>query len=1117
MKRANLLLTDQPSSVVKMATTGQSTASGSTRTKAAKGLFSHFMFLTGVLLITLLTSGKASADENYTITLTDAENCHITIQEGTTLPQATKAFTLVPDAGYKLPEAAAITVSITGGADITLGTAGEAEKWSYDNGVITLDASVSLTQGITIKAAAIELKNIATLATLTYQVQGEDETPVTGFMADAAPEAEGYTVNLPYTNKDITVVGTATAGSNATVINPEAVSATKAVTTGATVTVAPEDGSASASYVVKFLIAKDKLAGITVTDDLSRGLTLTKRSTQEEILTLLNETSDYNTFAITTEGLQPGLTLPVSWKFKGDKEFDAAPKADNTFVWEITAKSVEDAQLELNGKTLTGEVVITNPDASTDAKLSALTYSIDGGDSQTISSFNASDNDDAQDYSVTLPTGTLKGAKLTVQATPADKMAKIEEKELVAVWEDNKATISFTVTPEDSENGKVRTITITFTRTPSAVVTLSELKYTVNDGAETNVTGFKPEDSDGETYPVVLPYNTPADAIITILPVTTDKNAVVTPVEKTVTLKNGKESITLTVIAENGSQNQKILIQFTTAKEKITSVTAPEAPVLTQEMTEEEVLTEVQKIATVAVTSEGATLTELPVTWALDDEFKATHGAKNSYTWTITENSYADYDINGKTTTGRIEVTNFIAAVTDNDPAREVTIDENDPFTQIGDGEAETTLKSVTVSTELENLAFDKVTVKNDVTVSSAVDALAFSKTTIEGALAVNAAVSEMSFNGSTLGNTVTINANVGTLNLVNTTGQTLDITSAANGLTLVAEGSTSIKNITNSGVLTLDNASPAAVNMLSVETKASALANKGGVEAIENNKTFTDNTANIVVVTGAADLAITSLPASQSTTGSSVDLSVVTAEPANGTITYQWQKNINNNWIATSGKGNKTTTLTVGKTEDGAGSFRCQVVSTNGSKGATTTLYTPAVTVTFRDAVNPPTPVDPVPSTYTVKLPKVEGATFSQGETTTVTEGDDFSFTITLAKDYDQSQPVVKVGNATYAPDSKGVYTIEAIAQDMTIEVSGIMKNAATGIEDATVDTARAWSEGATLYIHTPETADVCVFSGAGVLLQQLHGVSGDRNMQLRSGFYIIRIGTYTAKVIIR
>lgn len=47
MERVNLLSTDRSSSEVKVTTTGHSTPSGNTRTKATQALISHFMSLAG--------------------------------------------------------------------------------------------------------------------------------------------------------------------------------------------------------------------------------------------------------------------------------------------------------------------------------------------------------------------------------------------------------------------------------------------------------------------------------------------------------------------------------------------------------------------------------------------------------------------------------------------------------------------------------------------------------------------------------------------------------------------------------------------------------------------------------------------------------------------------------------------------------------------------------------------------------------------------------------------------------------------------------------------------------------------------------------------------------------
>ena len=292
------------------------------------------------------------------------------------------------------------------------------------------------------------------------------------------------------------------------------------------------------------------------------------------------------------------------------------------------------------------------------------------------------------------------------------------------------------------------------------------------------------------------------------------------------------------------------------------------------------------------------------------------------------------------------------------------------------------------------------------------------------------------------------------------------------------------------------------------------ALANNGAVGAVENNGVFTDMTATIVTVTGDADLSITSQPTSKSTTGSEVTLSV--GAESKGNLSYQWQMYSANSWsdISSNGTGKD---LKITKTTNGTTNYRCEVKSANtGDDSKTTTLYTQAASVQFYTST-PDEPSTPSTPTYTVSLDKVTGATFSKGETTTVDEGDNFSFKITLDKDYDQSKPVVTVDGKAITVDADGNYTIKNIQKDIKIIVSGIVKNTATGIEENVADAARAWTVGSTLYIHVPETSDVYVISGTGALQQQLRGVSGDYNMQLRAGFYIVRIGNVSQKVIIR
>lgn len=1079
MRRVTLLATDRSSSAVKMTTTGQTTTSGMKRTTATRRLFSHFMFLTGLLLITLLTSGKAMAD-TYTITLTGS---NLTLGDGNntvTQDKATRTFTLVAAEGYKLPEVGDIAVSITGGDPIDNG-AGEAQ-WSYIEGTITLGYSVDLAKGITVTANGVA-KDIATLKTFTYKLDGKEPVAVTGFTADVHNEG-GYTVsNLAFANK-VYLAGTVTDHSGAIAESPEAVKVTIDESNGtgsakATLTVTAKDGTTTKTYTVNFTFNKAKITGVTAPE----AQTLDNRvASADEVIQRLPAT-----IAVTTEN--PAITsLKVVWKLAGGS-FNAAGGKSNSFTWTATVLETLDA----NAQTLTGEVNITNAAASTDATLSALTYSIDGGGAVAVTGFKASDNEKTQNYTVTLLASTAKTAKITVAATAKDERAKIAPENLGATLNNNTAKVTITVT---AESGAARTINITFNRTASDVATLSQLKYKVGGDSEIAISDFK---ADGTTYAVELPYTTQANAVITILPVATDPNATIAPDTKTVTLASGIGNITLTVTADNGVATQNITISFTTAKEKITSITAPTAPQLTKVMTAEEVLKEVQKITKVTVTSEGSTLTELPITWVLKGEFDATEGAENTYTWTIDAGSYANYDINGQKTTGDVVVTNYVETVIGE--LTDVTIDASTTYTQIGDGKSNTTANSVTVDNDLDKLAFNKTTVSTDVTINTGkvVKELTFKETTVTGKLNLNGDVPSL----------ILSNTNIGEIALAS--GKTT---------TLSLQSGNQIDKITNNGTLTLqDAATPAVVTLsMAIETRA-ALANTGDVKAVENNGVFTDETASIVAVTGDADLSITSLPTSESTTGNKATLSV-DAESTGGTVSYQWQS-----YSASSGWtniGNSTRKdLEISKTVNGSTQYRCEVKSTNSSDQAkTTTLYTPAVTVTFRTESTggdpAPTPT-PTPKTYTVKLAKVTGATFSQKEETTVTEGGEFSFKITLDKDYDQSKPVVTVDGKAIEAAADGSYTIKNIRKDIEIVVTGIVKNTATGIEETVADAARAWSVGSTLYIHVPEKADVYVFNAGGALQQQLQGALGDYNMQLRAGFYIVRIGKVSQKIIIR
>ena len=1185
MERVNLLSIDQSSSEVRMTATGQANHSGSTRTKATQGLISHFMLLAGVMLIALLTSGKAMATD-YTITLTGS-NLSLEGAQGNTLTQSTetRTFTLVAAEGYKLPEVGDITVSITDGATIDNGA--EDSKWSYSGGTITLGNSVDLTSGITVTANGVQKKDVATLATLQYQVEGGEATDVTGFSANTEPSGNYIVALDTYTNKDITVTATATAESNATLSAASVtVSAEDAVTTGATITVTSEDGSKTVEYKVMFTIPNDKLNEITVPSALSSGLTLSDRLSKDEVLDYLE--TNYGSFAITTEGSQDGLSLAVTWTLKDKATFNAAPNATNDFTWTIADETLVAAKLDKNSKTTTGDVTITNADASTTTVLSSLTYKI-GADGQPANVTSDLTGEGTQTYAVELPFGTAVGTQIIVNVACKDNAtAKVEgetatDKFTLTLNAGGETSLTLVITPESET--PTRTVTINFTTEKELVTAVSgvpesyiftqavadeaaaialleamdmsgitltansrvalKLKWEYSGGGFNNASG----QSNNFTWTVV---KEDGSAITAAKGVTATKTIAVTnytvsteagisaltyqvaggsketistvkedPSTNDVTVAFGTKSITVsitptdakatvsltdtedhgtlidgvtsyetpvleqfkfTITAEDGQTTKNFIIKFIVDKEKITAVTVPATYKLPETAADvAAAIAMLEKMEGVIIKTNGVTPTKLSWTYEASKNGNNSYSNEKGKTHVFSWSAVRDGDgealeaATGVVITGTTTVTNFMPAVTGNKPNETVKITADNPVDKIGDGETPTTVNIVEVP--------DGVTAKQ----------LTINNAEIKGKLDLKGSVDEIVLNEVVIPEVVL---------------------AASKTTTLILQLNNKIDKIVNAGTMTLSNATMAP-RSLAIETRAATVDN-GSIGTVENNGTFTDKTATISTVKGNADLTI-SQPSDISTTGSSATLEVG-ATTTKGTITYLWEKydNSNSDWVPANGTDAK---LTVKKAE-GNGKYRCQVTNTNTEDKATTTLYTHSASVTFRTS-DPSTPSDPTPTpstkTYTVTLKKVAGATFSQKESTTVDEGDNFSFTITLDKGYNQSKPVVKVGTTTYEPDAKGVYTIKNITKDITIEVSGIVKNTSTGIEETTEDAVRVWCEGSTLYIHTPQAADVYVVSGAGALMRQLKAVPGDQNIQLPAGFYIVRVGTYTAKVIIR
>ncbi|WP_455640892.1 hypothetical protein [Parabacteroides sp.] len=1179
MERVKLLSTDQSSSEVRMTTTGLANRTGSTRTRAAKGLFSHFILLAGVMLIALLTSGKASA-QNYTVTLADAENCGLTVSPGTT-DGSTKSFTLSvsDETNYKLPTSLeSVVIGENEGLTADDGTNG----YTYSGGTLTIGSSVTIDANIVITASAATKSTNATLSTLTYSISSMG---ITDESINLQAETYEYTVELDQfvaEGTTISLTPTVTATGLATVTANNGVGSYSGLTSTATITVTAENG-VTQDYTITFT-SKDKLASVSAITVNQ----LTERYADDNAVITALGSLNANASITTTNSSKN--SLPITWSYSADdndgENYKPAGGQKNKFRW-----TLNDLQGLVNPDevVVTGTVEVQNSAVATTTVLSSLTYKI-GADGQPANVTSDLTGEGTQTYAVELPYGTATGTQIIVNVACKDNAtAKVEGETAtnefaLTLDAEGEASLALIITAEDGTI--TRTVTINFTTAEELVTAVSgvpstytltqtvadeaaaialleamdmtditltansgvalKLKweysgasfdnasgqsnnftwtvvkedgseitanqnvtatgttavtnYTVSTEAGINTLTYQVAGGTKETVPSVNEAPTTNDVTvafgtksITVSITPTDAKATVSLTDQPTdhgTLVDGVtsyetpvlEQFKFTITAEDGQTTKNFIIKFTVDKEKITAVTVPATYKLPETAADAAAaIVMLADMEGVVIKTNGITPTKLSWTYEASEngskEYTKEDGKTNVFSWSAVRSDAGDAleAATGVAITGTTTVTNFMPAVTGDLHDQKIEITAENPVDKIGDGEKATIVNIVEVPANVttKQLTINKAEIKDKLDLKGSVNEIVLNEVVIPEVILAE--------------NKTTV---------------------------LTLQSGNEIAQITNAGTMTLNNAASIAPLSMAIETRA-ALPNSGAVKAVDNNGKFTDNTAKIVTVGGDADLRITTLPANKLNATSDVTLAIV-AESTNGNITYQWEKaGSNDSWTTAGTDAN----LTV-KKAGGNGTFRCKVVSTNKSADTkTTTLFTPSVSVTFKSASDPSTPSDPTPSvkTYTVTLKKVTGATFSKGETTKVEEGDDFSFSIKLDKAYNQSKPVVKVGTTTYEPDAKGVYTIKNITKDITIEVSGIVKNTSTGVEETTEDAVRVWSEGSTLYIHTPQAADVYVVSGAGALQHQLKAVPGDQNMQLPAGFYIVRVGTYTAKVIIR
>lgn len=192
---------------------------------------------------------------------------------------------------------------------------------------------------------------------------------------------------------------------------------------------------------------------------------------------------------------------------------------------------------------------------------------------------------------------------------------------------------------------------------------------------------------------------------------------------------------------------------------------------------------------------------------------------------------------------------------------------------------------------------------------------------------------------------------------------------------------------------------------------------------------------------------------------------------------------------------------------------YRCLI--TNSKTDVSTTLTVKAeVKVTATSGDPDPVP-EPDPVFYNVILPSVAGVkTEPSAGTYPVKAGDSFTFSLTLEEAYNESHPIVTVGNHEIIPAINGDYKIQTITEDISISIEGIVLNIPTSNIVTKEKAIKVWGNKNTLHILTPLRTKVFIYTFGGQLYKA-QTVSGKHSFSgIPPGNYLIYIDNKVFKI---
>ena len=357
-----------------------------------------------------------------------------------------------------------------------------------------------------------------------------------------------------------------------------------------------------------------------------------------------------------------------------------------------------------------------------------------------------------------------------------------------------------------------------------------------------------------------------------------------------------------------------------------------------------------------------------------------------------------------------------------------------------------------------------------------------------------------------------------------------MEISSNSDAHLMVATNS-QIQSLRNSGKVKLESEGDAALELQSIDNSGElvldgSLKLSAVPQSIDNEGIFMDNTGMITHVSGPATLEFSMplLAQSSYTQGESHSLTVKARIAAEWVkIIFKWQKKQSDGWVEVKSEeiepfslrsdGHELTS-TYDLPLNESGTYRC-VVTNFKSEGSQTTLFT-ETSVTVNTPVPEPDPTpDPI-ILYRVTIPQVEGATVLTYGSMYVEEWEDFSFRIHIQEGYDATNMSVEANGTVLLPDARGLYTIEHITDNVTVTITGIVKETPTSIDTIGADATAVWTSRGQIHIRLGQEATVTVLNYSGRLVKLFKGSAGDYAIPVQAGSYIVAINGIVYKVVL-